>query len=378
MEVGRSPSRRSACPVIERRPRRRRGGARRAGRPGALGRGAYRAHVDVADVRGPRAQRAPPRPHDGRLPARLGLADRCSALRGLARAQPPPAAPLPHGLDPDRGRPCEERDADLGAARRLPRGGQPPRPRRRSALRGAEGQDRGGLPRARLPLPAALPQRPEPHRADRRHERRSPLRSTLRSPDRRLRAAPRRRHRGRRQEAQRDPGRPCRRRPAGELHDPVLGLQQHLRARDGGLSHPQRHHALESGVRRPVVHVPGGALREDRRLRARRLRGLSGLGLPGEGLRASVRDLRHRDPRGRLPRQQPGLLGHRGQQRLGARLEVPRQRDRPGDRLVRGRPPRHAAALREMGGQRDLRQQRQRLLGQAPGLLRPSRWTSGA
>ena len=89
-----------------------------------------------------------------------------------------------------------------------------------------------------------------------------------------------------------------------------------------------------------------------RRLRQRRLRHL-----PGLRPRGPLQALRDRDPQRQLARQRARLLGHRGQRHVDAQLEVPRQQRRHLRRLVRLRPPGHAAGLLEVERQPGLLEQ---------------------
>ena len=88
-------------------------------------------------------------------------------------------------------------------------------------------------------------------------------------------------------------------------------------------------------------------LRAHRGVRQRRLRHL-----PGLRARGPLQALRDRDPQRQLAPQRARLLGHGGQRHVDAQLEVPPQQRRHLRRLVRVRPPGHAAGLLEVGHQR--------------------------
>ena len=106
-------------------------------------------------------------------------------------------------------------------------------------------------------------------------------------------------------------------------------------------------HALRPELRRAHLRLRQRPLRAHRGVRQRRLRHL-----PGLGPRGPLPALRDRDPPRQLAPQRARLLGHGGQRHLDAQLEVPPQQRRHLRRLVRLRPPRHAAGLLEVGHQR--------------------------
>ena len=263
-------------------------------------------------------------------------------------------------------------------AGRLPGGAEPARSRARPALRerlrgdrqlaarlrrGRRGRRRQGR---QLRVPAQVPERPEPDRDHRRRARRGPrLRHQVQPPDPGhgphaqgrpdLRPA---------DQAQRHPRRPRRRHLPEELHRRVLGLQQHLHPRDQRLPDGGHPVALLARVRLPLLHLRPRPLQPARGVRLRRLRHL-----PRLGPRGPLPALRDRDPQLELAPQHDRLLGHGRQRRVGARQPLPPQLDRHDDRLVRLRPPRHAAGLRQVGAQPHLLQQRGLLQRRARRLL---------
>ena len=175
-------------------------------------------------------------------------------------------------------------------------------------------------------------------------ERRPDLRLEVQHPDRGHGRHPERRQdRGREEQAERDPCRPRRRHLPEELHGLVLGLQQHLRARDErlprrhdrlaataastGFSRSRRDHGIyencEASLQRRLGRLPG--VRPERAPRA------------AGRARSRVRD---HHPQLQLAPQHDRDVGHGRQRHLGARQPLPPQRNRA------SRPTRSPAATR--------------------------------
>ena len=186
--------------------------------------------------------------------------------------------------------------------------------------------------RAHLRAAPPVPERAEPDRDPGRHERRPDLRLEVQHPDRGHRATTPSdvQIEGQKIEAERDPRRPRRRRLPEELHGRVLGLQQHLRARDERVPHRHDRLALQPRVRDPLVHLRPRDLRELRRLVQRRLGRLPGLRAqrpPRAAGRARPR-VRDHHPQLQLAPQHDRDVGHGRQRHVGARQPLPPQRDR--------------------------------------------------
>ena len=232
-------------------------------------------------------------------------------------------------------------------------------------LRGRLPAHRGRAVRADLRRAPAVPERAEPDRDPRRHERQPHLRREVQHPDRghRLTRPDDVLIDGRAREAQHHPRRPRGRHLHQEPDVRVLGLQQHLRARDERLPHRQRRlratAASTGSCRSPRDH----GIYENCETYGNGDSGIypgSGPRPPRPAGRARPR-LRDRDPQLQLARQQHRVLGHGGQRHLVPQQPVPPQRDRRDDGLVRGRPPGHAAGHLEVDGQPDLLEQQEHL-----------------
>ena len=210
-----------------------------------------------------------------------------------------------------------------------------------------------------LRAPGQVPERAQPDRGHRRLalRPRPRVRPEVQPPDRGHGPAPQGRpDRGRPPQEGRHPRRPRRRLLPAQRVGRAGRVQRRRRRRDQRLPPAPARDPVRPELRRALLRLRPRPLRAHRGVRQRRLRHL-----PGLRPRGPLPALRHRDPPRQLAPQRARLLGHGGQRHVDAQLALPRQQRRHLRRLVRLRPPGHAAGLLEVDRQPGQLEQRELL-----------------